>query len=70
VRAPYQHTVAMRDALQAAGHPVEVVILQPNEMHGFYDEDANLDLYTRMLAFFDKYIGAGAATPTVAAGGH
>jgi dipeptidyl aminopeptidase/acylaminoacyl peptidase len=69
VRAPYQHTVAMRDALQAAGHPVEVVILQPNEMHGFYDEDANLDLYTRMLAFFDKYIGAGAATPTVAAGG-
>jgi len=57
VRAPYQHTEAMRDALKAAGHPAEVVILQPNEMHGFYDEDANLNLYTKMLVFFDKYIG-------------
>jgi dipeptidyl aminopeptidase/acylaminoacyl peptidase len=35
-------------------------------MHGFYDEDANLTLYTKMLAFFDKYIGAGAT----AAGSH
>ena len=60
VRAPYQHTEAMRDALKAAGHPADVVILQPNEMHGFYDEDANLNLYTKMLAFFDKYIGDGA----------
>lgn len=60
VRAPYQHTEAMRDALQAAGHPADVVILQPNEMHGFYSEDANLNLYTKMLAFFDKYIGEGA----------
>ena len=60
VRAPYQHTEAMRDALKATGHPAEVVILQPNEMHGFYDEDANLNLYTQMLAFFDKYIGDGA----------
>lgn len=65
VRAPYQHTTAMRDALKAAGHPAEVVILQPNEMHGFYDEDANLNLYTKMLAFFDKYIGDN-AKPVVA----
>lgn len=69
VRAPYQHTEAMRDALKAAGHPADVVILQPNEMHGFYGEDANLNLYTKMLAFLDKYIGSGAA-PASAAGNH
>jgi dipeptidyl aminopeptidase/acylaminoacyl peptidase len=62
VRAPYQHTEAMRDALKAAGHPAEVVILQPNEMHGFYDEKANLNLYTKMLGFFDTYIGSGAGS--------
>ena len=67
VRAPYQHTEAMRDALDAAGHPAEVVILQPNEMHGFYDEKANLNLYTKMLGFFDKYIGAGAGSTASAA---
>lgn len=59
VRAPSKHTTAMRDALKAAGHPAEVVILQPDEMHGFYGEDAQLNLYTKMLAFFDKYIGPG-----------
>src|SRR4249919_696644 len=59
VRAPHQQTEAMRDALKTAGHPADVVILQPNEMHGFYEEDANLNLYTKMLAFFDKYIGDG-----------
>ena len=59
VRAPAKHTAAMRDALKAAGHPAEEVILEPNEMHGFYAEDAQFNLYTKMLAFFDKYIGAG-----------
>jgi dipeptidyl aminopeptidase/acylaminoacyl peptidase len=69
VRAPHQQTEAMRDGLKAAGHPAEVVILQPGEMHGFYDEDANLNLYTKMLGFFDKYIGAGAA-PAAGSGIH
>jgi dipeptidyl aminopeptidase/acylaminoacyl peptidase len=36
------------------------VILEPNEMHGFYAEDAQLNLYTKMLTFFDKYIGPAA----------
>ena len=52
----------MADALKAAGHPADVVILQPDEMHGFYKEDANLNLYTKMLAFFDKYIGRRSRT--------
>ena len=69
VRAPHQQTEAMRDALKAAGHPADVVILQPNEMHGFYEEDANLNLYTRMLGFFDKYIGAD-AVPAAGSGVH
>jgi len=60
VRAPSKHTAAMRDALKAAGHPAEEVILEPNEMHGFYAEDAQFNLYTKMLAFFDKYIGPAA----------
>ncbi|KFN45029.1 hypothetical protein N789_03135 [Arenimonas oryziterrae DSM 21050 = YC6267] len=59
-RAPREHTEAMRDALVAAGHPPEVVIIQAGEGHGFYNEANNLALYTKMLAFFDKYIGAGA----------
>jgi len=62
VRAPKEHTEEMRDALAAAGHPAEEVVIEPKEMHGFYDETANLNLYTKMLAFFDKYIGKGAAT--------
>jgi dipeptidyl aminopeptidase/acylaminoacyl peptidase len=59
-RAPPEQTAAMRDALKAAGHPPEDVILEPNEMHGFYAEDAQLNLYTKMLTFFDKYIGPAA----------
>jgi dipeptidyl aminopeptidase/acylaminoacyl peptidase len=56
-RAPYQHTEAMRDALKAAGHPADVVILQDKEGHGFYKEANNLNLYTKMFAFLDRYIG-------------
>ena len=58
-RAPPEQTEAMRDALKAAGHPPEEVILQAGEGHGFYSEDNNLNLYTKMLAFFDRYIGSG-----------
>jgi dipeptidyl aminopeptidase/acylaminoacyl peptidase len=56
-RAPYQHTEAMRDALVAVGHAPDVVILQDGEGHGFYKEENNLNFYTKLLAFFDRYIG-------------
>jgi len=62
VRAPKGQTEEMADALRAAGHPADDVIIEPQEMHGFYDEKANLNLYTKMLGFFDKYIGAGASS--------
>lgn len=61
VRVPHSQADAMLDALKASGRPAEVVVMEPAEMHGFYDEGANLNLYTKMLAFFDKYIGPGAA---------
>ena len=50
----------VRNALKKTGRPPEVVIEEPAEMHGYYDETANLNLYTKMLAFFDKYIGPAA----------
>lgn len=58
VRAPPEHTEAMRDALIKAGNPPEVVIIQSGEMHGYYKEENNLNLYTKMMMFFDKHIGA------------
>ncbi len=66
-RAPPEQTEAMRDALKAAGRPAEEVILQAGEGHGFYSEDNNLNLYTKMLAFFDRYIGSGKGTVDVGA---
>jgi dipeptidyl aminopeptidase/acylaminoacyl peptidase len=49
------------------------VMYEPNEMHGYYKPEHRTDLYTRMLVFFDKYIGpdaAKAAAPTTGAKGH
>ena len=71
VRSPegdFEVRPAVVERLAEAG-PADVVILQPNEMHGFYEEDANLNLYTRMLGFFDKYIGAD-AVPAAGSGVH
>lgn len=61
-RCPPEHTEAMNKALTAAGNPPEGMIIQSGEMHGFYKEENNLNLYTKMLAFFDKHIGSGGAT--------
>ncbi len=56
-RCPPENTEAMRDALTRAGNPPEGVIIQPGEQHGFYKEEANLNLYTKMLDFFGRHIG-------------
>ena len=34
-------------------------LYEPLEVHGFYKPEHNYELYTRMLAFFDQYIGPG-----------
>ncbi|QCU72629.1 S9 family peptidase [Luteimonas yindakuii] len=58
MRTPPEQTELMNRALTAAGNPPEGMIIQSGEMHGFYDEDARLKLYTEMLRFFDRHIGA------------
>ncbi|WP_226978489.1 S9 family peptidase [Xanthomonas sp. LMG 12460] len=63
-RCPPEHTEALAKALQAAGNPPEGVIVQSGEGHGFYKEDNNLNLYTRMLGFFDAHLGGSAARPS------
>ncbi|MGY0619791.1 alpha/beta hydrolase family protein [Lysobacter sp. A378] len=57
-RCPPEHTEAMYKALVKAGNTPEGMIIQSGEMHGFYKEESNLKLYTEMLDFFDRHIGA------------
>jgi len=47
-------------ALGKAGKEYQVMY-ERNEGHGFTKPAHNFELYTRMLAFFNKYIGPGAA---------
>ena len=58
-RAVPEQTELMAKALTAAGNPPEGLIIQSGEMHGFYGEDARVNLYTEMLKFFDRHIGEG-----------
>lgn len=58
VRTPPEQTELMDKALRAAGNPPEGMIIQSGEMHGFYDVDNRVKLYTEMLKFFDRHIGA------------
>jgi dipeptidyl aminopeptidase/acylaminoacyl peptidase len=53
------HAEELRDALDKIHKPYEWVYY-PNEGHGFYALDHQVDVYTKMLAFFDKEIGPGA----------
>ena len=49
----------MMSALDKAGKKYDVMY-EPNEGHGFAKPEHRFELYTRMLAFFDKYIGPSA----------
>ena len=66
-RCPPENTEAMNRALIAAGNPPEGMIIQSGEMHGYYKEENNLNLYTRMLDFFDRHIGDGKAAAAASA---
>ena len=48
---------AVAAALTDAGNPPEGVIIQSGEMHGFYDVDNRVNLYTQMVDFFARHIG-------------
>jgi len=56
VRVPVGHAYRLRDALDAAGKDYQWMIKE-KEGHGFYQVDNRVDLYTAMLAFFNKHIG-------------
>ena len=60
-RAPPVHTERMYDALASAGKTPEEKLIQKGEGHGYYKTENNVNLYTKMLAFFDKYIGPKAS---------
>ncbi|MGA9851519.1 MAG: prolyl oligopeptidase family serine peptidase [Gammaproteobacteria bacterium] len=51
----------MMSALDKAGKHYEAMY-EPNEGHGFTKPEHNFELYTRMLAFFNKYIGPDAVS--------
>lgn len=57
VRTPPEQTELMNKALIAAGNPPEGMIIQSGEMHGFYDVENRVKLYTTMLDFFSRHIG-------------
>nr|WP_255771406.1 prolyl oligopeptidase family serine peptidase [Microbulbifer guangxiensis] len=57
-RAPVEHAEALIEQLEAANKPYQSLIL-PNEGHGFYAEDSNLQLYGQLLEFLDRHIGVG-----------
>jgi dipeptidyl aminopeptidase/acylaminoacyl peptidase len=57
---PVEHTRMMEAALRKTGVPVES-LYYPTEGHGFYTQPHLREYYTRLLAFLDRHIGAGAA---------
>ncbi len=61
VRAVPEQTELMAKALTEVGNAPEGVIIQSGEMHGFYEVPARVNLYTKMLDFFGRHIGNGAA---------
>ncbi|MBB6185546.1 alpha/beta hydrolase family protein [Oleiagrimonas soli] len=58
-RVPYAEATDMRDALEKAGKKVEWMA-KSGEGHGFYDENNNLEMFTKLLAFLKQNIGPGA----------
>jgi dipeptidyl aminopeptidase/acylaminoacyl peptidase len=61
VRVPIKHMNFLISQLKSVGKQPEEVIVEKKEAHGFQDLDNQVNLYTRMIAFFDKYIGPNAA---------
>lgn len=60
-RTPMSQYNALKRALQEAGNPPEVDIVEPREGHGFYDTDNQVRLFQAIESFLDKHIGPGAA---------
>ncbi|MGH8025310.1 MAG: alpha/beta hydrolase family protein, partial [Pseudoxanthomonas sp.] len=66
VRVPIKNMHFLIDRLAKVGKKPDDVIVESKEAHGFRDIDNQVNLYTKMLAFFDKYIGTKSATAQAA----
>lgn len=60
-RVPMSQYRALKRALEEAGKPPEVEVLERNEGHGFQELENNVRLFNAVEAFLDKHIGPGAA---------
>jgi len=63
-RTPPEQTELMNKALVDVGNPPEGMIIQSGEMHGFYDVENRVKLYTEMLDFFARHIGGNVKVGT------
>lgn len=61
-RVPIKNMYELIDRMAAVGKKPEQVVVEKKEAHGFRDIDNNVNLYTKMLAFFDRHIGSSQAT--------
>ena len=59
LRVPIKNMHFLISQLAKVGKKPDDVVVEKKEAHGFRDVENNVNLYTRMLAFFDKYIGTG-----------
>lgn len=64
-RAPIEHAEKLKDALTGLGRPPEWLV-EPTEGHGFYDEEARLRLYARLVAFLERHTAPKAAQAAAA----
>lgn len=60
-RVPMSQFRALKRALEQAGRPPEVEIVERGEGHGFWDLDNNVRLFTAVEEFLGRHIGGGAA---------
>jgi dipeptidyl aminopeptidase/acylaminoacyl peptidase len=66
VRVPIKNMLFLISQLEKVGKKPDDVIVEKKEAHGFRDLGNQVNLYTKMLAFFDKYIGPKSATAQAA----
>lgn len=59
-RVPVEHAKLLLEKLEKEQKSVEAMIVA-KEGHGFYSEENNKALYTRLLGFLDRHIGIGAS---------
>lgn len=55
IRVPIQQYNFLRDRLESAGIKPEFTVLERDEGHGFYDVEANVELYEKIIDFLDRH---------------